>query len=93
MKKSNIFVSALLIALTSSGAFAQTITGGSVHSPVAGGARILQAQGDTPANPAIGFHSTASAPGTANNDGGGGNGIFRPTANEMGFATGSLERM
>jgi hypothetical protein len=53
-----------------------------------GGARILGEQGDTPARPAIGFFSTNGV-----DDGGGGNGIFRPLANTMAFATGSAERM
>jgi hypothetical protein len=93
MKKLNILVSSLIIAFTSAGTFAQQITGSSSFSPTAGGARILSAQGETAANPAIGFHSTVSTTGTANNDGGGGNGIFRPLANIMAFATASQERM
>jgi hypothetical protein len=72
---------------------AQQITGSSLFSPTAGGARILSAQGNTAANPAIGFQSTLSTTTTASNDGGGGNGIFRPSANVMAFATSSLERM
>ena len=65
----------------------------SLFSATPGGARILNAQGDTPANPAIGFHSTASTLGNPRNDGGGGNGIFRPLANTMAFSTTSIERM
>lgn len=72
---------------------AQQITGSSVYSPTPGGARILSAQGNTAADPAIGFQSSVSTPTTAQNDGGGGLGIFRPIANEMAFATASLERM
>ncbi len=53
-----------------------------------GGARILGSQGHTPAQPAIGFFSTNGV-----DDGGGGNGIYRPLANTMAFATGSQERM
>jgi hypothetical protein len=53
-----------------------------------GGARILGQQGNTPARPAIGFFSTNGV-----DDGGGGNGIFRPLANTMAFATVSAERM
>jgi hypothetical protein len=93
MKKFNVYVTSFFMAVTSVGAFAQQITGASSHSPVDGGARILEAQGNTAANPAIGFHSTASSVGTANNDGGGGNGIFRPAPNVMAFSTGSTERM
>ncbi len=93
MKKVNIFATTLLIAISTSGAFAQQIAGSSVFSPSAGGARILAAQGNTAADPAIGFQSSVSDPFTAQNDGGGGNGIFRPLANTMAFATASLERM
>ena len=93
MKNLNIFKIAVFIAITSTGAFAQQITGSSSFSPTAGGARILAAQGDTAANPAIGFQSSVSTTTTAQNDGGGGNGIFRPIANNMAFSTGSVERM
>lgn len=93
MKNLNIFKIAVCIAITSTGAFAQQITGSSSFSPTAGGARILAAQGETAANPAIGFQSSVSTTTTAQNDGGGGNGIFRPLANNMAFSTGSVERM
>ncbi len=58
-----------------------------IRSEVAGGARMLGSQGNTPASPAIGFM------GSGVDDGGGGNGIYRPAANVMAFATGSTERM
>ncbi len=93
MKKLNIMATALFIAVSTTGAFAQQITGSSSYSPTAGGARILAAQGNTAADPAIGFQSSVSDPTTAQNDGGGGNGIFRPIANNMAFSTGSIERM
>jgi hypothetical protein len=95
MKKLNIFVTAIMVAVTTAGAFAQVIPASeaSLFSPIPGGARILSAQGNTAANPAIGFQSTASTTGTAQNDGGGGNGIFRPAANVMAFSTSSTERM
>lgn len=93
MKKLNIMATALFIAVSTTGAFAQQITGSCSFSPTAGGARILAAQGDTAADPAIGFQSSVSDPTTAQNDGGGGNGIFRPVANNMAFSTGSIERM
>lgn len=93
MKKLNFFATTVLIAISVSGAFAQQITSTSVFSPSAGGARILQAQGNTAADPAIGFQSSVSTDSTPQNDGGGGNGIFRPLANTMAFATASLERM
>jgi hypothetical protein len=81
-----------ILAITTS-LNAQQITGSSIFSPTAGGARILSAQGNTAADPAIGFQSSVSTTTTAQNDGGGGLGIFRPIANEMAFATSSLERM
>jgi hypothetical protein len=68
--------------------------GNYVNSPprmqanAAGGARILGSQGNTPNRPAIGFFSTNGV-----DDGGGGNGIYRPLANTMAFATCSRERM
>jgi hypothetical protein len=93
MKKLHIWSTVLLFAVTSTGAFAQQITGSSLFSPSAGGARILSAQGNTAASPAIGFQSSVSSTGAAQEDGGGGNGIFRPLANTMAFATASLERM
>lgn len=92
MKTIKILSATLLMAFTT-GAFAQQITGSSVSSPNPGGARILAAQGNTAANPAIGFQSSVSTVATAENDGGGGNGIFRPLANTMAFATASQERM
>lgn len=93
MKKNHFLITAIVITTSVTGAFAQQITGPSLYSPVGGGARILSAQGNTAANPAIGFQSNVSSTTTAENDGGGGNGIFRPEANVMAFATGSLERM
>ncbi len=59
-----------------------------LRAAINGGARILGAQGNTAAKPAIGFFSTNGV-----DDGGGGNGIFRPLANVMAFATTSTERM
>jgi hypothetical protein len=79
--------------ITSLAAQAQVISGSSLFSPSAGGARILSAQGNTAANPAIGFQSSVSTTALAQNDGAGGNGIFRPLANTMAFATVGLERM
>ncbi len=68
--------------------------GGYVAASEPGGARILGDQGNLPTNPAIGFFSTCPSPPTVRcNDGGGGNGIFRPLANVMAFATSSQERM
>lgn len=93
MKKINLLVTISALVFTVSFTNAQQITGSSVFSPTAGGARILSAQGNTAANPAIGFHSTPSTVATAANDGGGGNGIFRPLANTMAFSTTSIERM
>ncbi len=93
MKKLNFLSATLLVVATTTGVFAQQITGSSSFSLSNGGARILSAQGNTATNPAIGFHSTASTFASANNDGGGGNGIFRPLANNMAFATASIERM
>ncbi|MBI1729028.1 hypothetical protein HY229_09370 [Candidatus Acetothermia bacterium] len=57
-----------------------------------GGMRILGAQGQNATHPAIGFFSTCPSV-AACDDGGGGNGIFRPLANTMAFSTGSAERM
>ncbi len=93
MKKANLFLTATIVVLSSTFVKAQVITGSSLFSPTAGGARILSAQGNTAANPAIGFQSAVSTPTTAQNDGGGGNGIFRPLANTMAFSTTSIERM
>ncbi len=59
-----------------------------LRSGASGGARILGEQGHTPARPAIGFFSVNGV-----DDGSGGNGIYRPSANTMAFATASLERM
>jgi hypothetical protein len=59
-----------------------------LRSGANGGARILGEQGNTAARPAIGFFSVNGV-----DDGGGGNGIYRPLANTMAFATGSTERM
>ena len=73
-------------------ASAQVIANPAIYSPVAGGARILAVQGETAANPAIGFTGGGAVPGNLN-DGGGGNGIYRPAANTMAFATGSAPRM
>lgn len=93
MKKLNLFLTISALALVTSVTNAQQITGSSLFSPTAGGARILSAQGNSAANPAIGFQGTVSTTATAQNDGGGGNGIFRPIANTMAFATTSTERM
>lgn len=93
MKKINQLLTISAFVCAASSANAQQITGSSLFSPTAGGARILSAQGNTAANPAIGFQSSVSTIGTAENDGGGGNGIFRPLANTMAFSTTSLERM
>jgi hypothetical protein len=92
MNKTNIFFTATLFVAVAS-VNAQQITGSSLFSPIAGGARILSAQGNTAASPAIGFQATVSTTLTAQNDGGGGNGIFRPASNTMAFSTSSLERM
>lgn len=53
-----------------------------------GGVRILGEQGNTKERPAIGFFSTDGL-----DDGGGGNGIYRPLANTMAFAVQSSERV
>jgi hypothetical protein len=72
----------------------QTTNPPAVYSSVVGGARILATQGNTAANPAIGFSGVLGQyPKNNLNDGGGGNGIFRPAANTMAFSTSSLERM
>ncbi len=93
MKKNNILQTVLAMTIMTTIAHSQQITGSSLFSPIPGGARILSAQGDTAANPAIGFQSAVSTPSVAQNDGGGGNGIFRPLANTMAFSTASTERM
>jgi hypothetical protein len=80
-----------LFAMTQT-AFAQPIVAPAVRTLSNGGARILSVQGNTAANPAFGFTGNAGFP-TNLNDGGGGNGIFRPAANTMAFSTSSLERM
>ena len=67
---------------------AKMAAGARLQSEVNGGARILGEQGETPARPAIGFFSTNGV-----DDGGGGNGIYRPSANRMAFATASTEKM
>lgn len=59
-----------------------------MRAEVNGGARILGEQGNTAQRPAIGFFSSNGV-----DDGGGGNGIFRPAANVMAFATSNSERM
>ncbi len=76
---------------------AQTITGNALNGSL-GGARILSTQGNTAANPAIGFTgstvlSNPIGAGAQLNDGAGGNGIFRPASNSMAFATSGTERM
>lgn len=71
--------------------FAQAITGPALYAPLNGGARILATQG-TAASPDIGFSGSGAVPANPN-DGGGGNGIFRPAANTMAFSTSSTERM
>ena len=70
------------------GGVATIATGTRIQAEHAGGARILGSQGHTAATPAIGFFSTNGV-----DDGAGGNGIFRPLANEMAFATQGTERM
>lgn len=71
---------------------AQVITSPGSYAPTNGGGRILSTQGNTAADPAIGFTGAATFP-TSLNDAGGGNGIFRPLANTMAFSTSSAERM
>lgn len=93
MKTQTILTTVSVMMLAASVANAQQITGSSLFAPAAGGARILSAQGNTAANPAIGFQSAVSTTTTAQNDGAGGNGIFRPLANTMAFSTASTERM
>jgi hypothetical protein len=61
---------------------------GRLQSEVDGGARILGEQGNTKERPAIGFFSTNGV-----DDGGGGNGIYRPSANAMAFAVQSSEKL
>lgn len=93
MKKINQLITISALVFTTTFTNAQQITGSSLFSPTAGGARILSAQGNSAANPAIGFQSAVSTTTTAQNDGGGGNGIFRPIANTMAFSTTSIERL
>jgi hypothetical protein len=88
----------ILIAVFMTTAFysqAQTISSPAIFSPVAGGGHILSTQGNTPANPSIGFHTNPGPFSTESDlqDGGGGCGFFRPAANTIGVSTGSLERM
>ena len=72
----------------------QTVNPAAIYSSSVGGARILSGQGNTAANPAIGFSGvTGQYPKNNLNDGGGGNGIFRPLANTMAFSTASTERL
>ncbi|MDO8367542.1 MAG: hypothetical protein Q7T20_12145 [Saprospiraceae bacterium] len=73
-------------------ASAQPIQFPAIHTITNGGARILVGQGQTAADPAFGFTGSTLFPNNLN-DGGGGNGIFRPLANTMAFATSSTERM
>ncbi|MBC5836134.1 hypothetical protein G6N05_14480 [Flavobacterium sp. F372] len=89
MKNFKTTCATLIIALSVSEVSAQQITGTSLFSPNAGGSRILAASGNTAANPAIGFQGST----LGGNDVNGGNGIFRPLANTMSFATFSTERM
>lgn len=91
--KQTTFLTAITFLSFSILAFSQPITGSSLFSTSGGGARILSASGNTAASPAIGFQNTPSNSSTAQNDSGGGNGIFRPAANIMAFATSSSERM
>jgi len=93
MNSINIIRALVVLTFSTTIITAQQITGSSNFSPTPGGARILSAQGNTAANPAIGFQSAVSTVATAQNDGGGGNGIFRPSANTMAFSTASTERM
>lgn len=79
-----------LLVITGNQLFAQQIVSPAVYSSMMGGARILADQGNTAANPAIGFTGLNSPFG---NDGAGGNGIFRPLANTMAFTTSSTERL
>jgi len=81
-----------ILLLVAGNISAQAILNPAIYSLAPGGARILSTRGDTPANPAIGFSGAGVLPGNLN-DGGGGNGIFRPAANAMAFSTASLERM
>lgn len=89
MKNLKTTMAVIIVSMSLTTVKAQSITGTALFSPSAGGARILSVQGDTPVNPAIGFQGTA----LAGNDGGGGNGIYRPLANTMAFSTASTERM
>ena len=73
---------------TQIGGVATIETGQRIQGEENGGARILGQQGNTPGTPAIGFFSVDGV-----NDGAGGNGIYRPVANAMAFATSSQERV
>lgn len=88
--KNFFFLLATLFAFSTSMS-AQAVVSPALYGSL-GGARILAAQGNTAANPAIGFTGGGVLPGNLN-DGGGGNGIFRPAANTMAFSTASLEWM
>jgi hypothetical protein len=90
MKKSSILLITAIMVISVTRLHAQPIQSPALYSPSAGGARILFGQGNTASSPAIGFYSTAFG---SWSDGGGGNGIFRPLANIMAFATSSVERM
>ena len=70
------------------GGVATIETGERIQGEEDGGARILGQQGNTPSMPAIGFFSANGV-----DDGAGGNGIYRPAANAMAFATSSQERV
>lgn len=59
-----------------------------IQSESDGGGRILGEQGNTPSKPAFGFFSTNGV-----DDGGGGNGWYRPAANEQAWCNQSTERM
>lgn len=63
-------------------------SGQRIQAAASGGTRILGEQGNTAAKPAIGFFGTNGV-----DDGGGGNGIYRPSANAMAFAVQSTEWM
>jgi hypothetical protein len=68
MKKLNLFLTISALALVTSVTNAQQITGSSLFSPTAGGARILSAQGNSAANPAIGFQGTMAVVGMVFSD-------------------------
>ncbi len=93
MKLQCIKLLTLLIAFfaMSLDVFAQAIVAPALYAPINGGARVLATQG-TAASPDFGFSGSGVVPANLN-DGGGGNGIFRPLANTMAFSTSSTERM